>query len=319
MSYTNPRTSSLTILKRGILMHLVLINKNAGNGKAKRYWRKLEKQLKHANLTYQVFWTSTIEDTTNIVRQAKQSSSVESLIIIGGDGTVHTVIQEMLHTNLPLAIFPAGSGNDVARSFHLTKNAKTFVKKLTALETTTIDVLNINNRLCITVAGVGIDTMIGKIANEAAYKSFFNRIGLGAFPYMLAIFQAAIRFQPFETTVHMNHEKIHIPKTWLIASGNTTSYGGGLIVCPEANPKDGAINMTAFHSLPKLQALATIFPALLTGKKLHTKGVTYDKGSVLHIATTPVQEVILDGEINMTTPISLTVIRNAIPIIQTTD
>ena len=52
--------------------------------------------------------------TTKIAAQ-----SIKAFVVIGGDGTVSSILQHLAETKIPLAVLPAGSGNDVARNFGL--------------------------------------------------------------------------------------------------------------------------------------------------------------------------------------------------------
>lgn len=107
-------------------------------------------------------------------------------------------------------------------------------------------------------------------------------------------------------------------EVWLIAIGNTTSYGGGLTICPQALPTDGILNITMLHDVQRMSILFKLFPALLKGGPVLKKGVTYKTGKVILIDTERPISAILDGEIITTTPLHITIHENALHLLLTT-
>lgn len=298
-------------------MFLFIINQAAGNGKGLAYWQRIKKQLDHRDIPYEKFISSSEISTRQFITKKISSQSVNAIGIIGGDGTISSVLQEIAGTKIPLAIFPAGSGNDTARMFQLTNDPELFVDKMCIREIAYIDLLQANDRFGITVAGIGIDTVIGEKVNNAFYKPFFNKIGIGPLSYIIGAIHVALTFQTFKTTMTINGQTKTLEKTWLLASGNTTSYGGGLTICPNANPTDGQLNITIFHSLPRLKALLRIFPALLTGKTLERNGISYLQGTDIKITTDRPISAILDGEIIATTPLHIKIHPESLPLLLT--
>jgi diacylglycerol kinase (ATP) len=50
-----------------------------------------------------------------------------------------------------------------------------------------------------------------------------------------------------------------------VAIGNTCSYGGGMLICPEADPYDGLLDVTIIHPVGRLKLLR-LFPEMYSGK-----------------------------------------------------
>ena len=143
------------------------------------------------------------------------------MAVIGGDGTINSVIQQLAETTVPIAIFPSGSGNDTAKVFQLTDNPKEFVIKMLTGNTTSIDLLNVNGRYGITITGTGLDSMIGNQVNQSFYKPIFNKLGIGSFSYIIAAVIALLTFKPFDGKLTIDGEVLELKNAWLIACGNT--------------------------------------------------------------------------------------------------
>ena len=241
-------------------------------------------------------------ETRTFISELYHSQKIKAIGIIGGDGTTSSVIQQLANTSTPIAIFPAGSGNDTARMFCLTDDPVNFISKVLSGRTTTIDLLKLNDRYGITVAGVGIDSAIGIRVNQAFYKPLLNKLGLGSLAYIIATALSAMTFKSFKGKITVDEVSIELNNAWLIACGNTSSYGGGLTICPQANTSDGLLNITMFHDLSRFKAILRIFPTLLRGKSIFKPGITYIEGTSITIETDRPIPAIVDGEIITSTP-----------------
>jgi len=84
----------------------VFINPSAGRGRPLRVWEAVEAMLIRDGLRYEAF-------------QNVYPSSLyrfDSIVVIGGDGTVNHLVNHYPELGLPIGIIPGGSGNDLATS-----------------------------------------------------------------------------------------------------------------------------------------------------------------------------------------------------------
>ena len=148
-------------------------------------------------------------ETRTFISNCYHSQKIKAIGIIGGDGTTSSVIQQLANTSTPIAILPAGSGNDTARMFRLTDDPVNFISKMLSGRTTTIDLLKLNDRYGITVAGVGIDSAIGNRVNQAFYKPLLNKLGLGSLAYIIATALSAMTFKSFDGKITVDEESMN--------------------------------------------------------------------------------------------------------------
>lgn len=298
---------------------LFMINHQAGSGKGLNKWKAIEGELQAANLQYEAILCTSAEEMKRQLRKKLQETPIQTVGVIGGDGTVHSVLEILAHTTIGLAIFPSGSGNDIANMFRLTSSPKRFVQQLQSKVIQQVDLLTLNGHYGLTVSGVGLDATIGQLVNEAPYKKWLNRLKLNSLSYLIGVLHAAFISKPFQSQLTQENQTITYENTWLIACGNTKFYGGGLMICPTADPRDGRFNLTIFHTLSKFQAFTKIFPALLRRQPIQLEGVTYGEGTSLHITTDIPRPAIIDGEVVTTTPIHILVHPYALRLHLTTD
>ena len=298
-------------------MYLFIINPLSGEGKTLAVWQKIEKLLVEQQISYIALSSTSVIETTEFIAKQLKLTGIKAVAIIGGDGTTSSIIQVLAETNTPVAIFPAGSGNDTARMFRLTDDPNRFVTGLLKGRTTSIDLLNLNGHFGITVAGTGIDSIIGNRVNHSFYKPFLNKLGIGSLSYTIATVISSLSFKPFNGKVTVDGEVYTLNKAWLIACGNTTSYGGGLNICPHALPTDGLLNVTMLHNVGRMNVLFRLFPSLLRGGPVFKKGVTYIEGKVITIESDRPIPAIVDGEIIKSTPLQIKVHEKALHLMLT--
>ena len=298
-------------------MYTFIINPMSGYGKALVAWEKLEILLIEQQIPYKSLSSISEIETKEFIVNQRQHTKIKAVAIIGGDGTTSSIIQQLAKTNIPIAIFPAGSGNDSARMFRLTNDPGAFIAGLLKGVTTSIDLLKLNGHYGITVAGTGIDSIIGNRVNHSFYKPFLNKLGIGSFSYTIAAVISLLSFKPFNGNLTIDGKVQMLNKAWLIAFGNTTSYGGGLNICPGALPTDGLLNITLLHNTGRMNVLFRLFPALLRGDPVLKRGVTYIEGKKITIKTDRPIPAIVDGEIITSTPLHITVHENALRLILT--
>lgn len=298
-------------------MYIIIVNEKAGNRNALTTWNELELELLQSKVAFTLLKSNSIEETTIFIEQELCSKKIQGVIAVGGDGTTSSVIQLLANTNIPIAIFPTGSGNDTARMFRLTHSPAQFVKSLLKKRITTIDLLKVNNRYGVTVAGVGIDSFIGNKVNHSFYKPILNKINLGSFTYSIAAISTLLTFKPFQATLTIDGQSETLENSWLIACGNTTSYGGGLTICPQALPTDGKMNLTLLHNAKRSYIIFKLFPILLRGKPIYKKGVTYSIAKKVELTTDRSIHAIVDGELFTTTPLTIEIQESALHLILT--
>jgi sphingosine kinase len=75
------------------------------------------------NFEYEFYETTGILDGFNHIKNLEKLNDYSALVIVGGDGTIHEVINGMMlrddKEKIPIAILPNGSGNDMCRNFFL--------------------------------------------------------------------------------------------------------------------------------------------------------------------------------------------------------
>ena len=86
----------------------------------------------------------------------------------------------------------------------------------------------------------------------------------GSTRYALATMAELRVFSPLRYRLTLDGE-VREQLAMLVAIGNTSSYGGGMLICPKADPYDGLLDVTIIHPVGRLKLLR-LFPEMYSGK-----------------------------------------------------
>ena len=106
------------LIKSNLPNTLIIFNPVAGNGRAKDHWPLVEHALIEAGIHFDVAATSAPLEARELAQQALQKYS--QIIAIGGDGTIHEVVNGLMRASgenetIPLGVIPLGNGDDFAK------------------------------------------------------------------------------------------------------------------------------------------------------------------------------------------------------------
>jgi diacylglycerol kinase (ATP) len=251
------------------------------------------------------------EDARHLVA-AELERGTDAVMVTGGDGVVSNALQVLAGTDVPLGIVPAGTGNDHAREFDIpTKDPAAAADVVADGWTETIDLGQIRwgdaHKWFGTVAATGFDSLVTDRANRMTWPH-------GRLRYYLAMLAelSALRLLPFRMVLDGTKE-IDADIT-LAAFGNTRSYGGGLLICPNADPTDGLLDITMAHSASRTK-LVRLFPTVMKGTHVDLDEVTTARAKTIHVEC-PGINVYADGDFACALPAEISAVPAALRILR---
>lgn len=233
----------------------------------------------------------------------------DGFIGIGGDGTLHEIINGMLSRHdgrkIPIGIIPGGSGNSYMHDLQLTdplKAAKAIINgKTRALDTAKVEVNHIikysNNMI-----GWGLVTDVG---NQAEHFRW-----LGTNRYTILSVVEVLRHKSRPATLIMDDKKIEDEFTFIIAC-NSIHVGKGMKMAPKARLDDGLIDLIVIRSGVSRTRLLQVLPKLFDGSHINEPELEYYQTSQFSLIPETDEILNIDGEIMGSTPIKVEMISNA--------
>lgn len=297
-------------------MYLFIVNPNAGNGEGRRVWNKISKQLRRRGIPYEHALTDSREQAHTFLQDRLSGpESWKAVGVVGGDGTIHSLLPALRHSGVPLAVFSAGSGNDTARGFGIPRRTRAALDVLLNGRPASADLIAVEGRSTLTALAVGFDAEVARNVNLSRYKKICNALGLGRLAYIIGIFHTLLTFRPGPLNVDTDGITHHFESAWLTAINNVDSYGGGLSICPDAKPYDGVLDLCVVHDCSKLKLLL-LFPTVLFGAHTKLSFVTMLRGRNITV-TSPIPRLALgDGEDVAVTPLNASADPGALQILR---
>jgi diacylglycerol kinase (ATP) len=248
---------------------LFIINPEAGIPPLKYI---ITKELERRKNELSFFKSPSIDESGNQIKQ--NFEKYEIFVAAGGDGTVHTIASELIGKEKLLGVLPIGSGNGFAKELGFKKKITSLLQDIEKNESLPIDVLEINNNLCLNVAGVGLDSFVAHSFNKLKTRGFWTYVGVTLLNF--------IKLRPVDVTLTIDGKEIINDRVFLLSVANTRQFGNNAYIAPEAVPNDGKMDIVIINRFPKY--LAPVFIYRLFTKKLNkSRYVKYIKtdGDVL--------------------------------------
>ncbi len=215
---------------------LFIINPNSGNQKAEA----LIKGIHLIDPEISIILTQNLKERSKTFKQNLENHKV--FIMVGGDGTVNKAIKYLIGLDDKiLGVYPAGSGNGFAHELGFTKHLETLIKDARKGESMLVDVLSVNKKNCINVAGLGFDSYVA--------HQFHVSKGRGLKNYIWATLKSVFTFKPFEAKLEVDG-KIIEGKYQMISIANTRQFGNNAIISPLSKPNDGIFELVLVKPFP---------------------------------------------------------------------
>ncbi|MBP3046485.1 YegS/Rv2252/BmrU family lipid kinase [Bacillus subtilis subsp. subtilis] len=291
-----------------------IINPTAGHRNGLRVWKSIQKELIKRKVEHRSFLTEHPGHAEVLARQIStiQEYKLKRLIVIGGDGTMHEVVNGLKDVDdIELSFVPAGAYNDFSRGFSIKKiDLIQEIKKVKRPLTRTFHLGSVNflqdksqilyfmNHI-----GIGFDAYVNKKAMEFPLRRVFLFLRLRFLVYPLSHLHASATFKPFTLACTTEDETREFHDVWFAVVSNHPFYGGGMKAAPLANPREKTFDIVIVENQPFLKKY-WLLCLMAFGK--HTKmGVTMFKAKDITFYTKDKIPFHADGEIMGTTPFRL--------------
>jgi diacylglycerol kinase (ATP) len=285
-------------------MNVTLIaNPSAGSGQAHTFLLRASELLTDHGVTVHPHLPPDREGTREATRLAI-SAQHDAVVAIGGDGTVHDVLQSLVGTQIALGVIPAGSGDDVASGLGLiTDSPDASTRAIVS------DLLNgtrhrVNVGHAITADGTsryfgsvlctGFDAHVNSRANTMP-RLWGQR-------YTVAMIRELLTFRPLSYRLTCDG-RLSEYTAMIVSVANGPRYGGGMRICPDADPTDGLLDVVILSQVSRLRLLWS-FRLVFSGSHVRLPFVHVSRANDLVIDSAG-QYAFADGERLGALPVSV--------------
>jgi diacylglycerol kinase (ATP) len=291
----------------------IIVNPKAGRGKVRTRLPEIERELTANQLDYEMLETTAPGEATRLARDALAAGG-RFLVAVGGDGTVHEVVNGMVQDDRPvqsasvLGVVSAGSGCDFIRTFDLPANAVQAVNRLTGDSTRPLDVGRIR---CSRTDGKDVVRYFANIAEVGLGGAVAGRAArlpskLGPARYFFAFWLTLPGYRSCSARVEVDGEPAYEGRAVNVVVANCRFFGGGMRISPASDPGDGTFELQVFNG-PKSDSFTTL-PKVYAGRHLPHRNVVELSGGRFHVDADHPLAIEADGELLGTTPATVEVL-----------
>lgn len=239
-------------------MWALVINPVAGQGKGASVGTHVAGYLNSRGIKYEIiFGRNGIDQADALQRYLDRNPDCSGVIAVGGDGLLHLVLQKITPAQVPLALIPAGTGNDFVRTLGWSlDDVDAILESVLSKKPASVDLGLVDGEWFGAILSTGFDSIVNEKANAMSWPK-------GPMKYNAAIAIELPRFKPHHYEIVLDDRTIST-QAMLIAVSNGRSYGGGMLVCPQADVSDGYFDVMVLHPVSKLEFIK-VFPRVFKG------------------------------------------------------
>jgi len=232
---------------------LVIANPIAGKAKANGRLERLERGL----AAHGIATTRAVTTAPGDAHQhaASQASNHDVVVIVGGDGTVNEVVNG-LDSPCPIAVWPHGTGNVLAKELRLPRRLEPFCGMVAAGRQAALDVPSAGGKRFVCMAGVGFDAAVA--TRLAERRAGGIRMSTYAAPLLRCF--ATYRFPRLRVTLDGGQP---LPAEGFVLVTNVRAYGGPFVLAPQAEHDDGLLDVCLLPRGSKLRLLRAMLACMI--------------------------------------------------------
>ena len=239
-------------------MWALVINPVSGQGKGAQIGTYVAGYLNSRGIKYEIIiGRNGIDQVDLLQRFLDRNTECSGVIAVGGDGLLHLVLQKITPAQVPLAVIPAGTGNDFVRTLGWSlDDVDAILEAVLSKKPASVDLGLVDGEWFAAILSTGFDSIVNEKANTMPWPKGPNK-------YNVAIAIELPRFAPRHYEIVLDDRTIST-QAMLIAVANGRSYGGGMLVCPHAEITDGYFDVMVLHPVSKFEFIK-VFPRVFKG------------------------------------------------------
>lgn len=237
------------------------------------------------------------------LREVKNSH----VISVGGDGTLHVLINHLDLESNSVTVWKMGSGNDFVSNWKQ-RSIPEICEAISQNKIEQIDLMRAGDEVLVhTVWGVGFDAFVTQKAHQ------WN-VGIPILKYILPIARYLFFFKPIHVHVESESYTYEGP-AFMLSIGNGPRAGGGFRLFPSATMQDGRMNLLLIKPPGFFQKLAYVW-LVSFGKHNRLKMVETAELRACTITLTTPSIMGCDGDVYPCNTLEIRVVSGALRLIQ---
>ena len=291
--------------------YIIIVNPFSGKKKGLNILNNIESILDDKGYLFDTHITEDSGDAFALA-QTLNISNYDGIIMIGGDGTFHEIVNGMMNrkdnARIPVGIIPGGTGNSFLLDLNITDPIQA-LDRIFLNKTKKIDILRTkykqNIKYSINLVGWGMITDVG-LTSEKFRLFGYSRYTIAA---VIEIFFKKTRY----ATLKIDNNIIEGEFMFAIAC-NSKNVGKGMLMAPNAKLDDGLIDVIIAEGNISRLRLLNVLPKLFNGTHINEPEVKYIQCKEFNLISEGNDQLNIDGEMIGESPFESKVLEKEIDI-----
>lgn len=192
-----------------------------------------------------LWWQTSVTDTGHGMAHDAAVSGCDLVLVVGGDGTVRAVCEELAGTGIPVGIVPAGTGNLLARNLDIPLFLRSAIDVGINGQDRAVDLVavagdHMQDATFLVMAGMGFDAAVMEGVNEDVKA----KVGWLAYAWSAL---RSLMFPAMGLEVSMDGAPFTRHRARTVMIGNVGSLQGGMPLIPDAAIDDGLLDVVLLY------------------------------------------------------------------------
>lgn len=258
----------------------IICHRESGGGNGKKVLLEVQKELTNFNIDYLTYYTDYATHayvlTQGIVMRGHKPYT-HKLLVIGGDGTLHEVINALHqnHLDIPVTYIAAGTGNDFNRVWQKDKSIRQIIETmLYARQAVRIPIFTYEEAvtnskgIILNSMGFGFDAEANYQASKVPFAKALNKLKMGHLTYLFGVLSTLNKIKEFDAHLTIDGKTVDIKHCNLLAIMNHPYMGGGIKLDNLVQADKAELSVIAFHEV-NLKGVLDLLPRVLVTQTQH--------------------------------------------------
>ena len=284
---------------------LLIANPTSGGGKVPGLLPGVRARLDALGVAHRTELTRSLQHARDLTFEALDRDEIP--VSLSGDGVAGAVAgAARTRPGAVIGVLPGGSGNDFCRHTGIGGDAIAACDVIAGGEPRPIDLGEANGAPFLGIASLGFDSEANTAANAAP-----RFLGRGIYVY--GALSAVARWKPADFEVQIDGDTDRFAG-WSVICANTSVYGAGMFVAPQARLDDGLLDIVLIRKTSRRRFLAS-FPKVFKGEHIHDDNVSVQRAREVRVSASRPFSVFADGDPIADLPVVVRVLPAAVRVL----
>jgi YegS/Rv2252/BmrU family lipid kinase len=302
------------VLKIGMRKIVYLVNPISGTAKKDAIEKLIGKKSKEHSIDFEVLHTNAMGNY-DFLKDRIENDGVTDVVIVGGDGTVNSVVGALRGEKVNFGILPMGSGNGLAYCAGIPRNPVKALDLIFEGTASYVDGFNINDQFSCMLSGLGFDAQVAHDFANTASRGLFTYTQQSLFNYFKA--------HPYQFEIVINSFSFYTD-AFFVCIANSNQFGNNFTIAPQASLNDGLLDIVVVQKMNKARLPFAILRQIRGNNELQqlveditSKNILYFQTPTLTIRNLKHAPFHVDGEPRQTEDeFEVTIIKDCFRLIQ---